>query len=162
MNHEIEFRSHVAAKQRGALERLVFFNACQERVASSIADAVEMFGAPEIVDEAPDQLRLSITGMPDAQCLLAVEKDTGKPVGVAIYIRADHEHITVLHLSIAAEYASEGLFADQHLLLRLLREIRRSMRRMKGVRRLELYYGRNRCVRWRNSGATLATEQIGG
>ncbi len=158
MNHEIEFRSHVVAKQRGALERLVFFNSCQERVAAGIADAVEMFGAPEIVADAPDRLRLSIARMPDAQCLLAVEKDTGKPVGVTVHIRPDLEHITVLHLSIAAEYASGGIFADEHLLLRLLREVRQSTRRVKGVRRLELYYGRSRAPRWRDEGAVFASE----
>ncbi len=158
MNHQIEFRSQVSCKQRGALERLVFFNSCQARVAAGIADAVEMYGAPEIVPEAPDRLRLSIAGMQDAQCLFAVEQETGKPAGVAIYIRPDLEHITVLHLSIAAEYASGGLFADEQLLLRLLREVRRSTRRVKGVRRLELYYGRSKVLRWRSEDAVFASE----
>ncbi|HEY6641671.1 hypothetical protein [Povalibacter sp.] len=157
MRNEIEFRSHVSRKHRVALEGLVFFNSCQARVAACIADAVEMFGAPEIVPEDPDRLRLRIAGMQEAQCLFAVDKETGKPVGVAIYIRPDLEHITVLHLSIAAEYASGGLFSDEHLLLRLLREVRRSTRRMKGVRRLELYYGRNRTPRWSDAEAALAT-----
>lgn len=161
MRNDIEFRSHVAIKQRIALEGLVFFNSGQSRVASCIAHAVEMFGAPEIVPDGPDRLRVAIAGMDDTQCLFAVDKASGKPVGVAIYVRPDLEHIKVLHLGIAAEYASGGLFADEHLLLRLLREIRRSMRRMKGVRRLELYYGRNRGVRW-SPEETLAPEELAG
>jgi hypothetical protein len=158
MSQEIEFRSHVSRKQRVALEGLVFFNSCQGRVAACIADAVAMFGAPEIVPEDPDRLRLCISGMPDAQCVFAVNKDSGKPVGVAIYIRPDLEHVTVLHLSIAAEYASGGLFSDAHLLLRLLREVKRSTRRVQGVRRLELYYGRSRAPRWRSADSALASE----
>lgn len=149
MINEIEFRSHVSSKHQVALEGLVFFNSCQARVAACIADAVEMFGAPEIVADTPDRLRLRIGGLHDAQCLFAVEKASAKPVGVAVYIRPDLEHISVLHLSIAAEYASGGMLSDEHLLLRLLREVRRSTRRMKGVRRLELYYGRSKPPRWR-------------
>ena len=160
MRNEIEFRSHIPAKQRIALEGLVFFNSCQARVAASIADAVEMFGAPAIVPEDPDRLRVAIAGMDDTQCLFAIEKASGKPVGVAIYIRPDLEHITVLHLSIAAEYASGGLLADEQLLLRLLKEVRRSTRRMKGVRRLELYYGRNRNARGTDN--LLAPEALTG
>jgi hypothetical protein len=150
MAEQIEFQSHVSVSQRSALEALVFFNSCQGRVASCIADAVETFGAPEIV-AVRDRLRVQIADQPEVQSLLAVEKDTGRPVGVAVYMRADLEHITVMHLSIAAEYASGGPRSDEQLLLRLLREVRRSTRRMKGVRRLELYYvkGRNVSNRWR-------------
>ncbi len=162
MRNEIEFRSHVTTRQRIALEGLVFFNSGQARVASCIAHAIETFGAPEIVPDTEDRLHVAIAGMQDTQCLFAVDKASGKPVGVAIYVRPDLEHIKVLHLGIAAEYASDGLFADEHLLLRLLREIRRSMRRMKGVRRLELYYGRNRSVRWRSPEEALAPEQLTG
>ncbi len=46
-----------------------------------------------------------------------------------------------MHLSIDAEYASGGTRSGEQLLLRLLREVRRSTRRVKGVRRVELYYG---------------------
>jgi len=158
MTNDIEFRSDVSRKHRVALEGLVFFNSCQGRVAACIADVVEMFGAPEIVPVEPDRLRLCIAGMPDAQSLFAVDGTTGKPVGVAIFIRPDFEHVTVLHLSIAAEYASGGIRDDEHLLLRLLREVRSSTRRVKGVRRLELYYGRAKTPRWRNTGKLLTPE----
>lgn len=151
MAEQIEFQSHVSVAQRSALEALVFFNSCQGRVASCIADAVETFGAPEIV-AVRDRLRVQIADQPEVQSLLAVEKGTGRPVGVAVYMRADLEHITVMHLSIAAEYASGGPRSDEQLLLRLLREVRRSTRRVKGVRRLELYYVKGRSVsnRWRS------------
>ena len=90
-------------------------------------------------------------GMPDVQSLFAIDAMTGRPVGVAVYARQDIEHVTVMHLGITAEFASGGPRAGEQLLLRLLREVRRSTRRVKGVRRLELYYAqRPHCEpRWR-------------
>jgi len=150
MSELIEFKSHVSLKQRPALESLVFFNACQERVASCIAKAVAAFGAPEIVADR-DRLRIQVADLPDVQSLFAIEKGSGRPVGVAVYMRPDLEQITVMHLGIAAEYASGGLRSDEQLLLRLLREVRRSTRLVKGVRRLELFY-----VKRRGTGAGAA------
>lgn len=151
MNGHIEFRSHVHASQRGALERLLFFNSCQIRVAEVIAAAVENFGTPEIVATSSERLTVTLSGMSDVQALFAIEKQTRRPVGVALYMRPDLESIHVLHLSIAAEYASGGIRSEEQLLLKLLRELRRCTRQMKGVRRLELYYARTRgaSTRWR-------------
>lgn len=150
MRTTIEFKSHVPVAQRAALEALVFFNRCQERVSECIADAVEKFGAPEIVADR-DRLRIGMKNMPDVQCLFAIDARTGRPVGVAVYARQDIEHVTVMHLSIDEEFASGGPRAGEQLLLKLLREVRRSTRRVKGVRRLELYYasGRAASQRWR-------------
>ena len=54
---KIEFKSHVPVAQKRALEALLYFNACQERVSACIADAIEKFGAPEIVADR-DRLRI--------------------------------------------------------------------------------------------------------
>ena len=134
----------------------MFFNSCQERVADCIANAVDEFGFPEIVADG-DRLRIRIGDVTDAQSLFAVESATGRPVGVAVYARPDLEQITVMHLGIAASYASGGPRASEQLLLRLLREVRRSTRRMKGVQRLELYYVRGREARqaWREGAKAL-------
>jgi hypothetical protein len=156
MRDMVEFRSHVPRSERRALEALVFFNSCQDRYAACIAEAVERFGAPEIVSDG-DRLRVRVTGLSDVQCLFAVERDTGRPVGVAVYMRPDLEHITVVHLGIAAQYATGGERVAEQLLLRLLREVRRSTRRMKGVRRLELFYIKERASssRWREAKALV-------
>jgi hypothetical protein len=150
MSATTEFKSYVPVAQRSALERLVFFNSCQGRVSDCIADAIEKFGAPEIVADR-DRLRIYMKGMPDVQSLFALDAATGRPVGVAVYTRQDVEHVTVMHLSIDAEFASGGERAGEQLLLRLLREVRRSTRRVKGIRRVELYYasGRAASQRWR-------------
>ncbi len=156
MDAPIEFRSHVPLDQRAALERLLFFNACQSRVSECIAEAVERFGSPEIVADG-DRLRIHMSAVPTAQSLFAVDPTTERPVGVAVYARQDIEHVTVMHLSISAEFASGGPRAGEQLLLRLLREVRRSTRRVKGVRHLELYYasGRSSAQRWREAGKRL-------
>lgn len=152
MSSTIDFKSHVPRSQRAALEALLFFNSCQDRVSACIADAVEKFGAPEIVADG-DRLRIYMKDMPHVQSLFAVDTKTGRPVGVAVYARQDVEHVTVMHLGIAAEFAAGGPRAGEQLLLRLLREVRRSTRRVKGVRRIELYYGSGRSThsRWRSA-----------
>ncbi len=140
MTTKIEFASHVAANQLGSLESLVYFNSCQSRVSDSIVDAVEKFGPLEII-EKDERLRVRVSGLAEAQSLFAVETASGRPVGIAVYARPDLQHITVVHLGVAAEFASGGVRAREQLLLRLLRELRRSSRRIKGVRHFELYYG---------------------
>jgi hypothetical protein len=145
MSATTEFKSYVSVAQRSALERLIFFNSCQDRVSDCIADAIEKFGAPEIVADR-DRLRIYMKGTPDVQSLFALDRE-GRPVGVAVYTRQDVEHVTVMHLSIDAEYASGGTRSGEQLLLRLLREVRRSTRRVKGVRRVELFYAASQ--RWR-------------
>ncbi|MBC7983630.1 MAG: hypothetical protein H7Y02_07235 [Candidatus Obscuribacterales bacterium] len=145
MKHGIQFTSHVAANQRGSLEALMYFNAGQSRVQDGIVDAVERFGPLEIVTDG-ERLRVMVTGLQEAQALFAVEAQSGRPVGIAVYARPDFQHITVVHLGVASEFASGGKRAHETLLLRLLRELRRSSRRIKGVEHFELFYlnGRGR------------------
>jgi hypothetical protein len=154
MRDTIDFKSHVPKAHRASLEALVFFNSCQDRYAACIAEAVERFGSPEIVADG-DRLRVRVAELDDVQSLFAIESATGRPVGLALYTRPDLEHISVVHLGISAEYASGGPRAAEQLLLRLLREVRRSTRRMKGVRRLELFYIKERTTtqRWREAKA---------
>lgn len=154
MEANIEFRSNVPVTQRSALEALVFFNSCQSRFSDCIADAIEKFGPPEIVASG-ERLSIRIGGLAAVQSLFAVETRSGRPVGLAVYMRPDLEHITVLHLGISSEYASGGPRASEQLLLRLLKQVRRSTRRMKGVRRLELYY-----LKGRSAGQRLPVKAV--
>jgi hypothetical protein len=82
--------------------------------------------------------------MPDVQCLFAIETLSARPIGVAIYVRADLEHVTVLHLGVSEDYCAGGPHESTNLPLRLVREVRRSTRRMKGVRRFEVAYSTQR------------------
>jgi hypothetical protein len=138
-----QFTSRVPRDQRQALERLLFFNGGQARVERDIVEAIDKYGPPEICDDGR-ALRVRVGSMPDVQSLFAIETATGRPIGVAVYVRADLEHVTVLHVGVSEDYSAGGLHDDSNLLLRLVREVRRSSRRMKGVRRLALLYGSQR------------------
>jgi len=143
MGGEVTFTSRIARSQRQALERLLFFNGCQNRVAQRIVDAIDKYGPPEICDDG-ECLRVGLAGLPDVQSLFAVEPGTERPIGVAIYVRADLEHVTVLHIGLSEEYCAGGSREGINLLLRFMKEIRRSSRRMKGVRRMQVLYGAQR------------------
>jgi len=141
MREPITFASKVAIEHREVLERLLFFNGCQDRVARGIVDVIDRFGPPEIVVDG-DGLRVQVSELSSGvQTLFALDARTGRPLGVAVYLRADHEHVTVLHLGLSEEYCSGGERQSLNLLLRLLKEIRRSSRRVKGVRRMSVAYG---------------------
>jgi hypothetical protein len=139
----VSFTSRIAAEHRATLEELLFFNACQERVARGIVDAIDKYGPPEILADG-DWLRVKVAGLSDVQSLFVVEQATGRPIGAAIYTRADLEHVTVLHIGLAEEYCAGGERESLNLLLRLMKEIRRSSKRVKGVRRLSVHYGTQR------------------
>ena len=143
MGGEVTFTSRIARSQRQSLERLLFFNGCQNRVAQEIVDAIDKYGPPEICDDG-ECLRVVLAGLPDVQSLFAVEPGTERPIGVAIYVRADLEHVTVLHIGLSEEYCAGGSREGINLLLRFMKEIRRSSRRMKGVRRMHVLYGAQR------------------
>jgi hypothetical protein len=143
MREPVTFTSKVAIEHRPTLERLLFFNGCQNRVARRIADVIDRYGSPEIQPDG-EWLRVRLAGLADVQSLFAVETTTGQPIGVAVYMRADLEHVTVLHLGLSEEYCAGGEREGLNLLLRLMKEIRRSSRRVKGVRRLSVLYGTQR------------------
>lgn len=140
MGDSIAFESRVRQQHRRALERLLFFNGCQSRVLNGIVAAIERYGPPEIATEG-EFLRVRVGALQDVQTLFAIDSVTGRPIGVAVYLRADLEHVTVLHLGISEEYCAGGPLAAVKLPLRLMREVRRSSRRLKGVRRLHVLYG---------------------
>ncbi len=135
---DVEFKSYVSIQFRSKLEELMYFNVGQIRVLESLIEAVERFGTPEI-EVIGDQLRVVLRKLPEAQTLFAVT-DTGRPLGLITYMRPDHEHLMILHVSISSEFASGGALCSNQLLLRMLREIRRCGQRLKGIKRVELYY----------------------
>ena len=139
MGDAVAYESKLAVFHRHALERLLFFNGCQSRVVQSIVDAIDQYGVPEIVRDG-DGLRVRVGDLQGVQSLFAIDFATGRPLGVAVYVRADHEHVTVLHVGIAEECCAGGPREGLMLLLRLMREVRRTSRRLRGVRRVKVLY----------------------
>jgi hypothetical protein len=148
MMSDFYFASYVPVSQRGSLESLLYFNAGQDRVAASIVDAIEKFGSPEIIQNS-DRLRISVAALPEAQTIFAIEARSHRPVGVAVYVRPELDYISVVHIGVAEEFATGGKRIHEQLLLRLLREVRRTTRQIKGVQRCEVLYmqGRHRSQR---------------
>ena len=135
----IEFTSRLPRHKRHALEQLLFFNGCQQRIARDIVDVIDKYGPPEIHDDG-EGLRVRVTSQPGVQSLFAVDTQTGRPIGVAVYVRADLEHVTVLHMGVSEDYCTGGMNEAVSLPLRLLREVRSSSRDTDGVRRLKVAY----------------------
>jgi len=135
---DVEFKSHVSVHFRTDLEELVYFNSGQTRVLESLIEAVERFGTPEI-QTVGQKLHVVLRKQPEAQTLFAIA-ETGRPLGLVTYMRPDHEHLMILHISVREEFAHGGAFFRNQLLLRMLREIKRCSRRLKGIKKVELYY----------------------
>lgn len=142
---DIAFVSSLPPEHHLQLESLLFFNRRQDKVRPGILDAINRYGAPEIVTGAPG-LKVRVAGPVESQCLFAVERQgTGsRPVGLVLYTRDSFERITVMHLVVAEEYAAGGPLADQQLVLRLVRAVRRVARSTAGIRHVELVYAQNR------------------
>jgi hypothetical protein len=140
MGDAVSYESKLELNQRHALERLLFFNGCQSRVVQRIVDAIDQYGVPRIVRDE-DTLRVTVGDLEGVQSLFAIDAASRRLLGVAVYVRADQEHVTVLHVGIAEECCAGGPREGLMLLLRLLREVRRTSRRLRGVRRVKVLYG---------------------
>lgn len=142
---EVTFTSTLPDENHRQLEALLFFNGRQDKVRGGIVDAIDRYGAPEIVSDARG-LRVRVNGPTEAQCLFAVETsgDMCRPVGLVLYTRDSFERITIMHLVIAEPYAAGGVFAREHLLLRLVQAVRRVAKRTSGIWHVQLLYSQSR------------------
>jgi len=129
--------SKLALEQRAALEQLVFFNANQHRVRGGIEESIATYGAPEIYAHE-GSLRVRVGSVQDVQTLFAID-ESGRPVGVAVFVRMEQARFVVLHVVVAPR-AGHGNGSSNAVLLRLMHEIRRAARVTRGVDRIELVY----------------------
>lgn len=145
LTREVVFTSSLPQEHHRQLEALLFFNGRQDKVRRGIVDAIDRYGAPEIVSDARG-LRVRVTGPAEVQCLFAVERqgDLSRPVGVILYTRDSFERITVMHLVVAEPYAAGGPHAREHLLLKLVQAVRRVARRTAGIRQVQLLYSQSK------------------
>lgn len=133
---DIELQSSVPAAYYDALERLVFFNTNQPRVQDRIVRALDLYGSPEIV-AGPDGLRVSVIGCPDAQCLFALTN--GELAGMLVYIRNGVAELLVLHIAVA-DCCTRSRRSTLGVVCGLLRAVRSTARRLRGVKRLRVLY----------------------
>lgn len=140
------FTSSVDAGLWKDVEALFYFHPRQTALIESIRACVEQFGAPEILQRG-DRIRVGIRRN-DAQCLFAChhERRPGVPVGVVVYLRTSTELLHILHLAVHPSYEQDGPHAGLGLALQLVNEVRSLARRIGGVRRVQLPYGRDVCL----------------
>jgi len=141
LSEPIVITSKLAVEQRPALEQLIFFNVNQHRVRLGIQQSIETYGVPEIFVQ-DGSLRIRVGDVEGVQTLFAVS-GTGRPVGVAVFVRLAHERFVVLHLGVEPRLRST-MDVNTPVLLKLMHEIRSAARRTRGVDRIELVYKKER------------------
>jgi hypothetical protein len=140
----IAITSKLAADQRVALEQLLFFNVNQHRVRLGIQQSIDTYGVPEILEE-DGALRVRVGDVEGVQTLFAVS-DTGRPIGVAVFVRSAHERFAVLHLGVDPKLSMTPEL-NTRILIKLMHEIRSTARRTRGVDCIELVYKVRNAVR---------------
>jgi hypothetical protein len=118
-----------------ALERLMFFNPGQQSALAAILDSLETFGSPSVYVDG-ERLRVKVEKLDEVQTLFALDGDT--LVGVLVYSRIMLERLTVIHIAVDYDYSSNGKFAQNMLVMRMLELLRSSARRIKGVETIRL------------------------
>jgi hypothetical protein len=136
LSEPIVITSKLAMQQRPALEQLLFFNANQHRVRVGIEQSIATYGVPEIYEQ-DGSLRIRVGDVEGVQTLFAVT-ETGRPLGVAVFVRLADERFVVLHLGVEPRFGRVDVNAS--VLFRLMHEIRGAARRTRGVHQIELVY----------------------
>jgi hypothetical protein len=145
LSDAILITSKLAVEQRMALEQLLFFNVNQHRVRLGIQQSIATYGVPEIYEQEGG-LRVRVGDVEGVQTLFAVSH-TGRPLGVAVFVRLAHERFVVLHLGVEPRLLRSTLDVNTPVLLKLMHEIRSAARRTRGVDRIELVYKERHAVR---------------
>jgi hypothetical protein len=144
LSESIGLRSTLPLDQRAALEQLLFFNSNQHRVRVGIQQSIETYGVPEI-HEQDGRLSVRVGDIGDVQTIFAVT-ETGRPIGVAVFVRLVSDRLVVLHLGVQPRTATTAEM-NTRVLLKLMHEIRSAARRTEGVHRIELVYKNRHPVR---------------
>ena len=139
----IRFSGRVEARSLGALEQLVFLNPQQGRVVEGIRRALAHFGPPRI-ETRDGELRV-LFGQSAPQTLFAYDDRSraGHPVGVVIFTRTAADTMFVVHIAVHPDYSLHGRRAGLGLGVDLIEQVRIIASRIVGVRRVELFYGKD-------------------
>jgi len=145
------FRSRLSPAHHRALEELVFFNPRQRDAEAGITEAVDLYGAPAIVEDETG-LRVVVGKRDDVRCLFALAP-AGHPAagevqlaGIVIYLRISTQEMVVLHIGVAEAYCRSRR-AGLEVVSALVRTVRAAARRLRGVERLTMLYLQGRQFR---------------
>jgi len=154
---DVVLQSTLPHQYHGALERLVYFNRRQRDAEGGIVQAIDQFGNLDISSSA-EGLRVIVSQHSDAQCLFALIRRKGRESLAAglIYLRTSPEELVVLHIAVADPYGRSRRLA-LHLVMKLLRVVRATAHRLRGVARVSMLYKKGRTCRIGGSAGPLAT-----
>lgn len=148
---DIAFTSTLAVQHREDVERLLFFNGNQGKVAGSVGFVTQRYGMPKLRDEGE---RLRVVLDPHApQTLFAIERDEyddEHPIGIVVYVRED-DALVALFVAVDEAFSSKGERAAEGLLRRLIGELEAVARRVRGLNTVAVYFGRQTPTRIRVS-----------
>jgi hypothetical protein len=135
----IVYSSFLNPSLKGELEKLFFFNDRQGVYMQEILETVRLFGEPKI-EQCHDGIWIHLPKVPHAQCLFGVDSKKNSLFGVAIYTREDLEELELLHLATCSSW--QGTDWPEACLGHLLSQLVKVAKRVRGVERIRLPYGR--------------------
>ena len=141
-----ELTSTLQPTMRNQLENILFFNSLQNNYIESISHSISLFGEPKVLISG-ESLRVEIDGIPNVQTIFALTSDKKTLAGIIIYLRTDQDNIAILHVGVIGEYSSLGIYAKGMLVPKLIQNIIRIARTIKGVTVVTLMYGRNKLTK---------------
>lgn len=144
----LAFSSMLPIAYRDELERIVFFNPDQGRVANSIIDSVHRYGVPSIVEEK-ESLRFSVPAFGPVQALFALDpaEQPARLAGVVMFVRESLGTMLLLHMAVHEDYGTGGTHSDMWVTPRLLTAVRAACRRVRGITSMHVLYPHEREVR---------------
>ncbi len=136
---EIIFTSMLDRTYQPELERLLFFNANQEKVSASVLLAVERYGIPRVA-VIDGRLWVTFNSAVQAQSLFVIEQleTTAQLVGVAVYTR-EGDTLVLLFVAVREDRSLRGIKVNEMLYFRILDEVRRIGRHVKGIASITLF-----------------------
>lgn len=136
---DIVYSSFLNPSLKRELEKLFFFNDRQSVYIQEILETVRLFGEPKLV-QRNDGLWIHLPKIPHAQCLFGVDSKNNSLVGVAIYTREDLEELEILHLATCSAW--QGIDCPEAFLGELLSQLVKIAKRLRGIEKIRLPYGR--------------------
>ena len=130
---EIVFSSMLSRSFYQDLQNLLFFNMNQGKVAADLVRIVERYGAPRI-KVVDDRLRVVTDSLTPVQTLFVLdgEGSAARLIGIIVYTR-EGDTLTVLYCAVLQDYCASRSEAEQPLFLRIVSELCKVGRRIKGV-----------------------------
>lgn len=138
----IVYTSKLTSEHLPALQDLMFFNRNQQRFRSGIVSSVEHFGEPIIKGDS-GFLRVHTSRLGEVQALFALEEEDerARPIAAMVYAISASDTITLLHMAVDADFASDGPQADRLVIPNLFGRLIEACRQLRSIEKIVVLYG---------------------